>query len=249
MRNLIEKYSNRTYVIALVEYHQHKWDEDSERFLREQRYNSLIRTIMERCAQFNPLMEDFLTHEYDSLEEDERKLVLSVLLKEYLKLVGLLETASTQVLGRIPDERTIRQESDLFELFRTLLRMYDVKHVHSQEKMRETFVLFSETYSLRKSELLANASQKLRGIMDVVVEVEKYLAGYQKEVVRLQNANKGLERQVEKAKELLEQKVLYTPIEVDYTRIKEIRDHQKKEIFEDLDSNIVRYYKARIADL
>jgi len=43
--------------------------------------------------------------------------------------------------------------------------------------------------------------------------------------------------------------VLYTPIEVDYNHIKEIRDQQKKEIFDDLDSNIVRYYQARIGDL
>jgi|JI6StandDraft_1071083.scaffolds.fasta_scaffold10739_12 hypothetical protein len=64
---------------------------------------------MERCTQFNPLLEDLLTHEYDTLEEDERKLILSVILKEYLKLVGNLENASKGVLNRIPDERTIRQ--------------------------------------------------------------------------------------------------------------------------------------------
>jgi hypothetical protein len=52
-----------------------------------------------------------------------------------------------------------------------LIRMYEVKNLHSQEKMRETWVLFSETYSLRKTELLANVSQKLRGMMDVVLEV------------------------------------------------------------------------------
>lgn len=147
---------------------------------------------MERCTQFNPLLEDLLIHEYDTLEEDERKLILSVILKEYLKLVNSLETASQQVLGRIPDERTIRQESDMFELFRMLIRMYDVRNLASQEKMRDTWVLFSETYSLRKTELLANVSQKLRGMMDVVLEVEKYFATYQRELVRLQNANKGL---------------------------------------------------------
>lgn len=40
---------------------------------------------------------------------------------------------------------------------------------------------------------------------------------------------------------------MYTPIEVDYTRIKEIRDQQKLDIFQDLDSNIVQYYKERLA--
>jgi len=57
----------------------------------------------------------------------------------------------------------------MFELFRTLIRMYDVRNLHSQEKMRETWVLFSETYSQRKSELLANVNQKLRGMMDVLL--------------------------------------------------------------------------------
>lgn len=66
---LLDKYSDRTYVISLVEYHQRKWDDDCERLLREQKYNSLVRLLMERCAQFNPLLEDFLTHEYDTLEE------------------------------------------------------------------------------------------------------------------------------------------------------------------------------------
>lgn len=59
----------------------------------------------------------------------------------------------------------------MFELFRTLIRMYEVRHISSQEKMKETWVLFSETYSLRKTELLANVSPKLRGMMDVLLEV------------------------------------------------------------------------------
>ena len=59
----------------------------------------------------------------------------------------------------------------MFELFRMLIRMYEVKNLHSQEKMRETWVLFSETYSLRKTELLANVCGWFGGVVGVVLEV------------------------------------------------------------------------------
>lgn len=119
----------------------------------------------------------------------------------------------------------------MFELFKTLLRMYDVKNNNSQEKMKEGLMLFGETYSRRKSELLASVSQKHRPMTDVLLEVEKYFTIYQRDISRLQNSGKNLERQLEKTKQLLEQKPLFTPIEVDYVKIKEIRDSQKKEIF------------------
>lgn len=121
-----------------------------------------------------------------------------------------------------------------------------MKNNSSQEKMKENIVFYGETYGRRKSELLASVSQKMRPMTDVMVEVEKYFTIYQRDITRLQNNVKSLEKQLEKTKVLLEQKPLYTPIEVDYLKIKEIRDGQKKEIFEDFEGNIVKYYGHRV---
>lgn len=43
----------------------------------------------------------------------------------------------------------------------------------------------------------------------------------------------------------MDKKVLYTPVELDYLKIKEIRDEQKKEIFSDFQKNIVKYHDLR----
>lgn len=106
-----------------------------------------------------------------------------------------------------------------------------MKNNVSQEKMKEGVMLFGETYGRRKSELLAGVGGKLRPMTDVLLEVEKYFTIFQRDIVRLQNNVKSLDRQLDKTKQLLDQKPLYTPIEVDYLKIKQIRDGQKKEIF------------------
>ena len=44
----------------------------------------------------------------------------------------------------------------------------------------------------------------------------------------------------------LEKKVTFLPIEIDYLKVKDIKDEHKKEIMRDLDQNIVKFYKNRI---
>ena len=81
-----------------------------------------------------------------------------------------------------------------------------------------------EGYTSQKNNLSASIVTKLKGNLDFISEMERYLTMYQKEVMKLRNQMSAAEIEKNNMSNLLKKKVSFTPIEMDYDKIKEIKD-------------------------
>lgn len=67
--------------------------------------------------------------------------------------------------------------------------------------------------------------------MDFIDEVEKCLLTYQKELIRVRNQLQASELERTKISALLKKKVNFTPVEIDFERLKDIKSDYKKQFF------------------
>ena len=77
-----------------------------------------------------------------------------------------------------------------------------------------------ESYTLNKNNLIASVVTKLKPYVDFINEMEKYLFIYQKELIRVRNQLQAVEVEKNKVNSLLKKKANFTPIEIDFERLK-----------------------------
>lgn len=125
------------------------------------------------------------------------------------------------------------------------MEIFDPKYISSSDKMKERSLLFFESYAIKKNNLTAAIVTKLKPNLDFIDNMEKYLLAYQKELIRVRNQLQASELERTKINALLKKKINFSPVEIDFDKLKDIKNDYKKQFFEDLEGNFINFHQEQ----
>ena len=104
------------------------------------------------------------------------------------------------------------------------MEIYDPKCLYSNVKIKERLHLYQEEYTVKRNDLKSDLCPKLEPNMKFLESTESYLSTYQHEIIKLKSQLGALELEKDKYQHLLSKKNQFTPLEVDYERLFEMKN-------------------------
>ncbi len=133
----------------------------------------------------------------------------------------------------------------LQELQDKVKEIYDPKCLYSNALIKERMILYLEEYTLKRNDLKSDICLKMVPSLNFLESMEDYLLTYQKEIIKLKAQLNVMSIERDKYQQMLQKKSQFTPLNIDYNMLYDMKEKTNKAIRQDLENNIVQYHQEK----